>query len=334
MSKVTEHGNVVVVDDVTTEAQEYDPFYDWWMSRRVDTRILKKNIDFTISDTFDISSQDDSKDTDHLTFSAVSGDWHGYMMDRFNCKEAKRHLSDVTNLSENLLFVSDSFDMTELEKPWSRMDKGQNLDIDSDLYTEEFSIETLESSFTHTGLNKGEANIHPHFNENGQLDAILFDFEQKYEYHAGFYQYDVISVSDKEHSVGGLYELTLDTLNAHMAKTDAENFIVRDNTTGYFETLSKDTSLDTFIQEFKEQSKEYTHGNTHVYLIPVESKKSKRVNDTQVNQCSHDIVIMNDLDDPRLWGHLYDDGAIVVNWIHEEYTNIYHKLDDSIYVGE
>lgn len=240
----------------------------------------------------------------------------------------------MTNLSENLLFVSDSFDMTELEKPWSRIDNGQNLDIDSDLYAEEFHIETLDSSFTHVGLNKGEANIHPHFNENGQLDAILLDFEQKYEYHAGFYQYDVISVSDKEHSVGGLYELTLDTLNAHMAKTDAENFIVRDNTTGYFETLSKDTSLDTFIQEFKEQSKEYTHGNTHVYLIPVESKKSKRVNDTQVNQCSHDIVIMNDLDDPRLWGHLYDDGAIVVNWIHEEYTNIYHKLDDSICVGE
>lgn len=42
MTKVTEHGNVVVVDDVTTEAQEHDPFYDWWMSRRVDTRILKR----------------------------------------------------------------------------------------------------------------------------------------------------------------------------------------------------------------------------------------------------------------------------------------------------
>ena len=191
-------------------------------------------------------------DNEPLAFSVVSGQWYGYMMDRFNCKEAKRHLSDVTNLSENLLFVSDSFDMTELEKPWARINKGQNLDIDSDLYAEEFSVETLDSSFTHAGLNNGEANIHPHFNENGQLDAILFDFEQKYEYHAGFYQYDVISVSDKEHSVGGLYELTLDILNAHMAKTDAENFIVRDNTTGYFETLSKDTSLDTFIQEFKE----------------------------------------------------------------------------------
>ena len=333
MTKVTEHGNVVVVDDVTTEALEHEmTFDDWSVVRSVENRIVKKDIDFTIGDTFEISPQ--HTDNEPLAFSAVSGQWYGYMMDRFNCKEAKRHLSDVTNLSENLLFVSDSFDMTELEKPWSRMDKGQNLDIDSDLYTEEFSIETLESSFTHTGLNKGEANIHPHFNENGQLDAILFDFEQKYEYHAGFYQYDVISVSDKEHSVGGLYELTLDTLNAHMAKTDAENFIVRDNTTGYFETLSKDTSLDTFIQEFKEQSKEYTHGNTHVYLIPVESKKSKRVNDTQVNQCSHDIVIMNDLDDPRLWGHLYDDGTIVVNWIHDGYTNIYHKLDDAIYVGE
>ena len=271
MTKVTEHGNIVVVDDVTTETLEHEmTFDDWSVVRSVENRIVKKDIDFTIGDTFEISPQ--HTDNEPLAFSAVSGQWYGYMMDRFNCKEAKRHLSDVTNVSENLLFVSDSFDMTELEKPWSRMDKGQNLDIDSDLYTEEFSIETLESSFTHTGLNKGEANIHPHFNENGQLDAILFDFEQKYEYHAGFYQYDVISVSDKEHSVGGLYELTLDTLNAHMAKTDAENFIVRDNTTGYFETLSKDTSLDTFIQEFKEQSKEYTHGNTHVYLIPVESK--------------------------------------------------------------
>lgn len=30
----------------------------------------------------------------------------------------------------------------------------------------------------------------------------------------------------------------------------------------------------------------------------------------------------------------YDDGTIVVNWIHDGYTNIYHKLDDAIYVGE
>lgn len=335
MTKVTEHGNVVVVDDVTTEAQEHDPFYDWWMSRRVDTRILKKNIDFTISDTFDISSQDDSKDTDHLTFSAVSGDWHGYMMDRFNCKEAKRHLSDVTNLSENVLFVSDSFDMTELEKPWSRIDNGQNLDIDSDLYAEEFHIETLDSSFTHVGLNKGEANIHPHFNENGQLDAILLDFEQKYEYHAGLYKYDIISVFDKEYSVGGLYELTPDTLSAHMTKTGAENFIVHDNAAGYFDTISKDASLDTFVQEFKEQSEQYTHGDDiHVYLVPVESKKPKRVDNSPINQLSHDIVITAGLDDTRLWGHLYDDGAVVVNWAHEPYTDIYSKLDDSIYIGE
>lgn len=124
MTKVKNYGNVTIVDDVTTEAQEHDPFYDWWMLHRADTRIVKKNFDFTIGDTFDMSSQDDSKDTDHLTFSAVSGDWHGYMMDRFNCKDAKRHLSNVTNLSENVLFVSDSFDMTELENlglEWTRV---------------------------------------------------------------------------------------------------------------------------------------------------------------------------------------------------------------------
>ena len=331
MTKVTEHGNVAIVDDVTTEALEHEmTFDDWSVVRSVENRIVKKDIDFTIGDTFEISPQ--HTDNEPLAFSAVSGQWYGYMMDRFNCKEAKHHLSDVTNLSENLLFVSDSFDMTELEKPWARINKGQNLDIDSDLYAEEFSVETLDSSFTHAGLNNGEANIHPHFNDNGQLDAILLDFEQKYEYHAGFYQYDVISVSDKEYSVGGLYELTSDTLSAHMA--NAKSVIVRDNVTGYFNTLSKDTSLDVFIQEFKEQSKEYTHGNTHIYLVPVESKKPKRVDDTQVNHLSHDIVIMNDLDDPRLWGHLYDDGTIVVNWIHDGYTNIYHKLDDAIYVGE
>lgn len=248
MTKVKNYGNVTIVDDIT-EAREHELTFDsWFVSRRADTRIVKKDIDFTIGDTFEISSPQ-SPDNESLAFSAVSGDWHGYMMDRFNCKEAKRHLSDVTNLSENVLFVSDSFDMTELEKPWSRIDNGQNLDIDSDLYAEEFHIETLDSSFTHVGLNKGEANIHPHFNENGQLDAILLDFEQKYEYHAGLYKYDIISVFDKEYSVGGLYELTPNTLNAHMMKTGAKNFIVHDNATGYFDTISKDVSLDTFVQD-------------------------------------------------------------------------------------
>ena len=185
MTKVIDYGNVVIIDDITTEAREHEmTFDDWSVVRSVDNRIVKKDIDFTIGDTFEISSQ--CKDNEPLAFSAVSGQWYGYMMDRFNCKEAKRHLSDVTNLSENVLFVSDSFDMTELEKPWARIGKGQNLDIDSDLYAEEFNIKTLDSSFTHAGLNKGEANIHSHFNENGQLDAILLDFEQKYEYHADF----------------------------------------------------------------------------------------------------------------------------------------------------
>lgn len=43
MTKVTEHGNVAIVDDVTTEALEHEmTFDDWWMLRRVDTRIVKK----------------------------------------------------------------------------------------------------------------------------------------------------------------------------------------------------------------------------------------------------------------------------------------------------
>lgn len=67
MTKVKNYGNVTIVDDIT-EAQEHELTFDgWFVSRRADTRIVKKDIDFTIGDTFEISSPQ-SPDNESLAF--------------------------------------------------------------------------------------------------------------------------------------------------------------------------------------------------------------------------------------------------------------------------
>lgn len=58
MTKVKNYGNVTIVDDIT-EAREHELTFDsWFVSRRADTRIVKKDIDFTIGDTFETISYD------------------------------------------------------------------------------------------------------------------------------------------------------------------------------------------------------------------------------------------------------------------------------------
>ena len=234
MSKVIDYKGVLVLDKISAEARKQE-LSENERTLLWDTPVLIEttNHELTLDDTFEITSRYDGRDDQPITFPAVSGQWQVYDMGRFN--------SPHQNLYDTLLVSSDSFDITQLRKRWARIDTEQDLDLDSDLYAEHFTIGSADSPLDFDGLNFCKANIHPHLNENGQLDAVILDFDQQYERHAGFYNYDVRLISsDSDESYynrrgkGGLYELTPETFNDYITKAGNYDFMVKDNQTGYF----------------------------------------------------------------------------------------------------
>lgn len=305
-----------------------------------DTPILIEttNHEWTLGDTFEITSRYDGRDDQPITFPAVSGKWRVYDMSRFNSPHTQ-------NLYDTLLVTSDLFDVTQLRKRWARIDTEQDLDLDSDLYAEHFTIGSADSPLDFDGLNFCKANIHPHLNENGQLDAVILDFDQQYERHAGFYNYDVRLISsDSDESYynrrgkGGLYELTPETFNDYITKAGNYDFMVKDNQTGYFAKWSWGMSVDGFIDNFKEESQKYENGDKiHIYLVPTKLSLSDRrfgVKNTNINHLTHDVYMINDMHKPKYWGHVYDDGTITMNRSTDYYHDIYNKFDSAIHLGD
>ena len=339
MTKIIDYHGVVIQDKISAEARKQE-LSENERTLLWDTPVLIEttNHELTLDDTFEITSRYDGRDDQPITFPAVSGQWHVYDMGRFNSPHSK-------NLYDTLLVSSDSFDITQLRKRWARIDNGQDLDLDADLYAEHFTVGSEDSPLDFDGLHFCKANIHPHLNENGQLDAVILDFDQQYERHAGFYNYDVRLISsDSDESYynrrgkGGLYELTPETFNDYITKAGNYDFMVKDNQTGYFAKWSRGMSVDGFIDNFKEESQKYENGDKiHIYLVPTKLSLSDRrfgVKNTNINHLTHDVYMINDMHKPKYWGHVYDDGTITMNRSTDYYHDIYNKFDSAIHLGD
>ena len=114
--------------------------------------------------------------------------------------------------------------------------------------------------------------------------------------------------------------------------------MVKDNQTGYFAKWSRGISVDGFIHDFKEQSEQYENGDKiHIYLVPTKMTRSDRrlgVKNTNINHLSHDVYMIKDMHEPKYWGHVYDDGAIKINWSTGYHYDIYNKFDKAIHLGD
>jgi hypothetical protein len=139
MSKVIDYKGVLILDKISAEARKQELSENertllWDAPVLIETT----NHELILDDTFEITSRYDGRDDQPITFPAVSGQWQVYDMSRFNSSHTK-------NLYDTLLVSSDSFDITQLRKRWARIDTGQDLDLDSDLYAEHFTIGSADS---------------------------------------------------------------------------------------------------------------------------------------------------------------------------------------------
>ena len=90
MTKVTDYKGVIIKDTISAEARKQE-LSENERTLLWDTPILIEttNHEWTLGDTFEITSRYDGRDDQPITFPAVSGKWRVYDMSRFNSHTPK-----------------------------------------------------------------------------------------------------------------------------------------------------------------------------------------------------------------------------------------------------
>lgn len=195
-----------------------------------------------------------------------------------------------------MVYVSDSFDFNKLNEPWPRVEN-ENPDLYADMAADRFRIGVP----TKPEFARGEQlfiwddrpdvwqasspsdvmNLHPHYNEHGQMDAIILDYSESYATIAGLYRYNIrqLDMEDNHptfnyYKKGGLYELTPKNLDFYRASDDEAIYIIEDTETGFVDILSPDIASENFINDYLFKSEMHENKGTSYYLVPSKQKGS------------------------------------------------------------
>lgn len=121
-------------------------------------------------------------------------------------------------------------------------------------------------------------NLHPHYNEQGQVDAIILDYSDSYAAAAGLYRYNVRQLDENDtytvfdYGRGGLYELTPENLEFFGYSNDVAKYIIEDTETGFVDVWSRDVSAEEFVNSYLFNSEMYENNGTSYYLLPNKQK--------------------------------------------------------------
>lgn len=129
----------------------------------------------SVSDEFKIQNSTDEHDGSkdyNRSFEAVKGEWSTYRLTSYKGQE----------LVANMVLTSPTFDFNKLNEPWLRIeDADRNVDTDADIVGEHFIIGADFNAKCQTG----DASLFPHYNEQGQLDALIIEFEREMSWRLG-----------------------------------------------------------------------------------------------------------------------------------------------------
>lgn len=121
-------------------------------------------------------------------------------------------------------------------------------------------------------------NLHPHYNEQGQVDAIILDYADSYATAAGLYRYnvrqldedDTYAVFDDER--GGLHELTPENLEFFGYSNDIAKYIIEDTETGFVDVWSRDVSAEEFVNSYLFNSEMHENKGLHIIYYQIRKK--------------------------------------------------------------
>ena len=270
----------------------------------------------SVSDEFKIQNSTDENDGSkdyNRSFEAVKGEWSTYRLTSYKGQE----------LVANMVLTSPTFDFNKLNEPWLRIeDADRNVDTDADIVGEHFIIGADFNAKCPTG----DASLFPHYNEQGQLDALIIEFEREYELAAGLFNYNITGLRYGETS--GLYDLTVDNLETMY--DDDDEYMVVDNKTGYVHKMDLwQETADEFIEDFNKGLADYQEptGNKF-YIIPEEKG-------FQGNKAICGIYQYVDPETVYHLGYVTNDGAVTFeDYVYEDSNRFMHKWEQKVEVYE
>lgn len=134
--KVDLFGKIAVYDQVSEGAKSHNPTMKEVIgSERAKIKIVKTTAGFELGDVLEIQQdfyKHDGSPENKRDFPAVVGKWTGYFISKYNGKD----------VSENMVYVSDSFDFNKLNEPWPRVEN-ENPDLYADMAADRFRIVCL-----------------------------------------------------------------------------------------------------------------------------------------------------------------------------------------------
>lgn len=269
-----------------------------------------------VSDRFTIQNNTDENDGSkdyNRSFGAVKGEWSTYRLTSYKGQD----------LVANMVLVSPSFDFNQFNEPWARIeDVDRNVDTDADIVGDKFVI----GDDFNVNCPTGDASLFPHYNEQGQLDAVIVEFEREYELAAGLFNYNISGL--RYGDTLGLYDLTVDNLETMC--DDDDEYVVVDNKTGYVHKMDLwQETADEFIEDFNKGLAEYQEptGNKF-YIIPEEKG-------FQGNKATHGIYKYVNPETIYHLGYVTNDGAVTFeDYVYEDSNRFMHKWEQKVEVYE
>ena len=281
-------GRIAVFDKVSEDAPSYRPtFKEQIGAELAEIAVFKTTASFELGDTLELQQdvyRHNGSPQHKRDFPAVSGTWSGYDIDKYNGKK----------VSEAFVYASESFNFKNLNEPWPQVENG-NPDMYPDMVADRFRIgapseqyleqvrislfgEDDRPDFRQLTSPSEVMNLHPHYNEQGQVDAIILDYSDSYAAAAGLYRYNVRQLDENDtytvfdYGRGGLYELTPENLEFFGYSNDIAKYIIEDTKTGFVDVWSRDVSSEEFVNSYLFNSEMHENKGTSCYLLPNKQK--------------------------------------------------------------
>ena len=304
MTKVDIYNGIGILDSVSAEGRKHevsaeasDAYYDCKI------RLILNDKTFHVDKSLQLSGydKDDESYTSSRNIDAVSGNWSVYQFGETN----------------DFILMSDTFDLENLKTGWQRIDMDtKDADYNSDMLGDEMLIRgTNEIQLRRPDYRKPnrtkDVYLHPHYNEQGQVDALVMDVTRNYEFKYGLFNYLVTPYVyddkfDTYHEcyspkAGGLYELTADKFELYIPNDDDVHLMVEDIHTGHLAIYKQNQSSEEFVSQFLEETQKHEKSDDYkFYMVPNHTNK----------KYTHVVVLYNNSQDIEPIGELRNDGSL------------------------
>lgn len=320
MTKVDIYNGIGILDDVSRDARKQElPWESSKAYNNCDIRLVRTDKSFQVNKSVMLGGydKDDESYAGNRHIDAVSGTWSLYEWADSNI----------------VIAMPDTFDVRNLESAWQRIDADVKDADTSDIRVDDVVIGGMDDVQYSNPNQTKDVCLHPHYNENGQLDALVMsmgrDYELKYDmfnYLVTPYVYD--NKFDTYHEcdtqkAGGLYELSAEKFESYTPNTEDIHLMVEDMHTGYLAIYKQNQSIDEFVSQFLEETQKHDESDDYkFYMVPNHTNK----------KYTHVVVLYKNSQNIEPVAELRNDGSLKFH-SYLDCGEIFSEWDNRVDVG-